>query len=228
MLLEKAKKKKKNSKQRHLIGKKVGVWQIKGYIPMSGHKWPCERKAKNITTPLCPCLWRLCGNSLSGCHSEHPESEPGAPVWRTAHTADHPRRVLNCAPSSQSWGCWSGRRRHILGLSCSRLLVPWEVGVPPVPRHPPPSRPSQRSWYLWAGCRSPDGLGSRCAFQLSCLLVFASPDLDPPRWCRNGNMSGTLLAADERRLCHFRPGARRCLPDSYLVDGAFQLSLGFC
>ncbi len=176
--------------------------------------------------PLCQCLRSLC--NLSGCLGEHPENETGSPAQRTSHTADHPLPELNCAPSSQSLGWWSGWRRHILCLSYSPLSVPWEVGALQLPRHPPPSRPSQRSRYLSAGCRTPAGFGLRSASQHCHPLVFASPDPDRPHWCRNGNMSGTLQVVDVRRLCRFRPGDHRRLPDNSRVYGAFQQSLGFC
>lgn len=179
-----------------------------------------ERKWPN--KPLCSCLWSLCRDSLSGCHSQHPGSETAAPVWPTAHTAGHPLPALNCAPSSQSWGCWIEGRRHSLSLSYFPLWVHWEVGLPQLPQHPPPSS------YLSGNCRLPAELGPCCVLELYFLLFLASLGPDSPRWCRNENMSETLIIKGERRLCRFHPGDHWYLPNSSLVDGAFQQSLGFC
>lgn len=183
---------------------------------------------KNISTiHLCPWLSSLCQKILSWCHNEHLESETGAPVWQTAHT-DHPLQVLNCAPSSQNWGCWSGTERHTLCLSYCPLWVLWQVGFSQFPQCPLPSHPSQRSWCLWDGCMSPAEPQPPCTFQLACLLSFSSLDPDPPHWRKNENMSGTLQATDARRLCQIHPGGHQCQPDGFLVDDAFQQSLGFC
>lgn len=143
--------------------------------------------------------------------------------------AGRPPPELNCAPGSQSLGCWSERGKHTPCLSYSPQLVPWAPCALQLPLCPRPYHLTQRSWCLWALCGSPVTLWPCRGFRLFSPLVLASlRSYFLLHWCRNGNMSGTRLTTGERRLCRFPPEGRRCRPDSSHADGTFQQSLGVC